>query len=1363
MMPSNLKYPEFVPDQLLTSENLNDMFRYLDEQGRMTRTNLVGIGIVCGLEVETAADGTSIVVTKGTGITSEGHLVAQDQRTYTQSLPFDAAKELFYDPFLTAANLKQFDLWELKQSAAVPGAAPLTQAFLDGNGVDNNKKVVLLFVELMQEQNKNCNPESCDDKGITIRVNLRPLLVRKQDADSFGLRKGISVPNLVNNNNFATLVELRMRRFDVTATPVVSAAGLYTAYKKILTTAFLSSVEHALSLAWSRFKAIIGDEFQNANPFVQLQEKFAFVNNGNITAFQLLQLQYIYDHFSDLIAAYEEFRRTGMEVLGICCPDAGLFPRHLLLDLAVKDANTLHSAYRHHFRPAPIFQKADLLGRLRSLFRRLALMVQNFKVPNPTGTKDNPDDTIRVTPSRLDPAPLSAKAIPYYYQVNSPAANPLFRHWSYEKTLATDPTDNLSYHAGLYATKDFVSRPLLYDLEPYNFLRVEGHLGKSFSHVINNLKRVVRENRLPVDVIGLCLGTDASDTEIVDPKVLQDIQVQYEVLRTEVICCLKRQVGYWGKLVIRDNFKYGKLGVATNLFSLFSPSLGALNFAGVNLAGAMAGAGTPTTGTATAPTRGVSAGTASGPATGAAARAVTGGAAGAAVGASTGLAAGAAAGGELGNMEYKAGLSRKGDLVLSILGEQAGNVLVKDYLKYQEAGDFNLSRIPAPTAATAVLDEAAISHFALQIIDEISEVLVLLEAENPLTLDVDALTSHGKALEKILDSLLLRVEKEIVDKRPFQKIKAYLPEAQHVSVDALAEAMPDIGEDNANTATLLFLNLPEADKTVMVNQIKSQKGNRVNQVALLNLFHGRLDKDQIMIPPVKEVVVVEDAFLKELRERLKNFGCLCAIAGFSRLRDLLRKIIEELKRANLFSVFTAKHPGIQHKAGVTLGGTFIVAYIRRGTAAPDKPDPAYERVAAGLPDGMVVADFYLPYLSYSNHPPVVYQVNDAEPIPDVVTLALQPNPVTGALRFSVGDGFPYAFSHVPNAGTLTNGTPANGVTTVGADNYIFTPSRTKALLGNDFKRDLDFEYVKRGVVSERLRVTVFNLPTVEIKAAKEIGEVQPGADITLRGTVNHADKFAWFMQDATGKSDEVAATRDLTGFNLPKEGTFTFTLRATQGETGAQAISNSITVKVRRNIEAPTKTCGNLLLIIEAFERLPAVDPERFKSFEATVLLKWGVTEFFGKLKEVATAPEAKQLEFFKAKMPNGSTLSATLEGWLQQSAEAALNERSKTVRLLALALYQILTELVLYLSCLRKEDVGKAEEQIFANMVIHLKGQGRGKGFLDLVDLTDPEKAVLAALRAEFEAEVKRNAVNNRVTPKPKYARVLKAVLASF
>ena len=120
MIPTaaNSDYPKFVADQVLTSDNLNDLFGYLDEQGRMTRTNLSGIGIVCGLKVKTAADGSSITISKGVGVTSSGYLVSIPEPgiTYTKRTTdiFDAVKCEYYSKFVNiAAKTQLFNLDEV--------------------------------------------------------------------------------------------------------------------------------------------------------------------------------------------------------------------------------------------------------------------------------------------------------------------------------------------------------------------------------------------------------------------------------------------------------------------------------------------------------------------------------------------------------------------------------------------------------------------------------------------------------------------------------------------------------------------------------------------------------------------------------------------------------------------------------------------------------------------------------------------------------------------------------------------------------------------------------------------------------------------------------------------------------------------------------------------------------------------------------------------------------------------------------------------------------------------------------------------------------------------------------------------------
>jgi hypothetical protein len=1296
MIPSNIKYPDFVPDQLLTSDNLNQLFGYLDEQGRMTRTNLLGIGIVCGFEVNTAADGTSISIRKGTGITSEGYLVAQDDATYTQHVNFNPEQEVYYGKFLTGANTKKFNLWELKQSAAVPGATPLTLSFLNGGGNSNDQKVVMLFVELLQELNKNCNPESCDDKGVTINVNLRPLLVRKQDADAFNLNAGLG--DIYYNQAFATMPEMRIPRFDVVASGVMSSAGLFSAYKKILTPSFLQGVESVLTSSWTQFSPVVGSEYGNVNPFSSLAENFAFLNNGSIAAAQLRNIQYIYDHFGDLLAAYEEFRRTGMEVLSTCCPDSGLFPRHLLLDLAIDDDNQLHSSYRHYFRYSPLFQKQDLYGRLRSLFRRLVLMMREFEVPAVIGTGDNPDSHIRITPSLLDGSPISSKAIPYYYDPAAPAANPLFKHWSYEKTQDAD--QNLSYHAGGYSSKDFVVSPLKYDLEPYNFLRIEGHIGKPYAHVLSNLKNRIKENRLPLDVVALSTGTDASGTEITDPEVVKDIQTQYEVLRSEAICCLKRALSYWGHLEIKDFSKYGALNFA-NMF------VGADVFAGLNIAttgliGTRGLAAQPTVGVATT--------------------------------------------------------SRKATHLSSTLGTISAKSVANEYLKFQAQGDFNLSKIPAPSAA--VLDTPSISHYVLIIIDEMEEIIQLLEAENPLALNIDALEAHRVTLEKNVAKLASLVEKELGARKPFMKIKAYVGEAQSARVDAISAAMPDLGDENVNTMVLLLLNLSDSEKASMTYQLQTQRGNRSAQQSILNVFFDRIDKDGLMIPPNKDVSVVDDPFLLEVRERLRAVNCLCTLEALRKLRTVMKTLIDDLKAINLFHKFSDKHPGLQHKAGVTMGGTFIVVYHRASGSNPDNPDVTYEQVSKQLADGTVVADFYLPYLSYSNAPPIVYQVTDAEPLPETVELQLQPNPTTGLLVFSVGDEKPYNFTHTPDNGTLTNATAFNGVTQPEADFYVFTPSMTKALLGKNPKIDLTFTYVKKGVVSNPVTVTVFNLPTAEIKLDPDKTEVPTGSTVSFLADTQFGDKFSWSMTDAAGVTTKIATTEELKNVPLPNEGTFRFSLTVTQSETGAVATSNEVQISVKKPEEVVTKTCGSLAEIVDGYRKLPIGSDERVFG---QILKDVGIDAYFKQLGEVAVLDERAQVEFFAKPLPNGSPLAENLSGWLNLLGFMIVDDAQKRFRLLAMETYRLITALSLYVFCLKGEDLEKPEEQVFANMITHLKGGRDSRGILSLQDLSAAEKAKLTELRDELEAEVQRLKNNNETDAKPKFDSALRAVLGTF
>lgn len=559
MFPANTIFPKFVPDQLLTSEDLNNLFGYLDEQGRITRTNLIGIGIVCGLEVFNNAAGTSITITKGCGVTSKGYLINIDHNTvYTQFKLYNAIKPQAYNMFLSSATTQRFTLWELKETAEETGTTALDATFLAD-------KIVMLFVELLEEQNKNCNPNSCDDKGVDVTVTVRVLVVSKIGIDS--LAGGTQSAG--NTNSLAVLRDVRMKRVDVPNTSPVTSEDLFQAYMSVLTTSFVEGVEKLLTGAYNAFAAFIENLVQS-NPFAGLANSFSFINNGAITAAELPNLQYYYDVFSDLLMAYEEFKTTGAGIINTCCPADSLFPRHLLLGEAIATGE-LTSAYRHYFTYSPLFGKPKLLVCLRHLFFRIVEMKNSISLApfveiSPKQILNMP---VRFTPSELSKTPLSAKAIPYYYK-----ADPLFKFWNSDKTLDGKEKHNLSYNAGDYNSEDdFVTIPLNYDLEPYNFLRVEGHIGKHYKTVFAYLKQQVIDNRLPIDII--LLKTGAPDAESPDTASYSayngcngGLEINYDIVRREWEAIIGKMIEY-----LDDNGKVARDIIGASVFASFQKLL----------------------------------------------------------------------------------------------------------------------------------------------------------------------------------------------------------------------------------------------------------------------------------------------------------------------------------------------------------------------------------------------------------------------------------------------------------------------------------------------------------------------------------------------------------------------------------------------------------------------------------------------------------------------------------------------------------------------------------------------------------------------------------------------------------------------
>ncbi len=556
MLPVQSNFPNFVNNQLLTATDLNELFGYLDEQSRLTRTNLLGIGIVCGLNLKVNEAGTIVTITRGCGVTSEGYLVTVETLDYVQYRAYNVDTEIVYKNFQVPGGGEDpvnLEVWELVQVATEDDSFPIDKSFL-------SNKVILLFVELRLNKNKNCDPQSCDDKGEHIEVSFLPMAVKREDAEKYLVG---STAGAFGKSTYTSLPEVRMERWDITNSKPTNTKQILQAYVDVLNKSFIESTGQAFGGIYSKFKPFFEADF-SANPFNTFSTRYAFLHNGGISGNQLLHVQYYYDLFSDMLLAYQELRVAGSHILSTCCPDQTLFPRHLLLGEAYPSVKEGQLPLRHYFIYSPLFDKQNTVAEIKMLFKRIVLLNECFHLPAVQGNNQKEDPNIRMTPSMLWNIPLSEKAIPYYYHVNT-GPNPLYLHWNYCRTLLLDADKILSYNAAKYHNGnpgDFVLSPLHYDLEPYNFLRVEGIVGKSYVHVLTQVKRQIKKNRLPVDI--LALSTDDaiqwSDTRLLKAAeskeagdmlcYFQDLESMYDSIRRELLCTLCKELTYYYNFAI---------------------------------------------------------------------------------------------------------------------------------------------------------------------------------------------------------------------------------------------------------------------------------------------------------------------------------------------------------------------------------------------------------------------------------------------------------------------------------------------------------------------------------------------------------------------------------------------------------------------------------------------------------------------------------------------------------------------------------------------------------------------------------------------------------------------------------------------
>ena len=516
------EYSVFEEDQVLTHDQLNSIARYLDDQTRLTRINLLGVGIACGLRVSVQAG--KVKVTPGVGVTTDGDLLHFSSDTVFDKFKLYDTSQPKYAPFYTGGTM--ITVYELApEGTRDDRAKPLSQ-FGSQTGSSLNATVAVLLMESYEKDRDLCSGTDCDNLGKDCRNTLRLLLVDRAVAGP--LQQTVATPHQA----FGEIHEIVADR-PLISSAIQSFSQLVQAYRTACDTIH-GRLAAELPRLYPACSGFLSDVFPS-NPSTAWISRL----NAVRTAFgsNASGVQYYYDFLKDLVETYNDFRDLLFGDTTWCCPGTEAFPKHLLLGNLVPGTNPDEN--RTAFYPSPVASRTvEQLNHARFLARKLDTLILTFQLPAAAGTP------LRVTPSLSEDQPLEERAIPYYYQVNS--THPVHQNWNYRLHARGMDAHNYSYHASSYGAQGAAADPLTAQIGRFSFFRIEGHLGQTVSTALSALESEIQTRNLPFAVRSVMLGADKG--KVVRPGIrYTDIHRLHYVLRQDIFHQLDEVMQFSGK------------------------------------------------------------------------------------------------------------------------------------------------------------------------------------------------------------------------------------------------------------------------------------------------------------------------------------------------------------------------------------------------------------------------------------------------------------------------------------------------------------------------------------------------------------------------------------------------------------------------------------------------------------------------------------------------------------------------------------------------------------------------------------------------------------------------------------------------
>ncbi len=464
------QYAVFTKDQVLTEQQLNSVSTYLDDQQRITRTALSGIGIVQGLVVNWRNN--QIELSQGLGITGDGDL-------------FNLAKPLRYDrvkaypedgpeylPFMKGEKkLPFFQLVEKDEKDEL--AKPFSSLEANGN-LNVNKCLFVLFAESIIEDKDLCTGSDCDNGSRTYHSRMRLLCIDAEFSEHVSAKTVMPSPSdqemdrlFVANVRFDASIDTQNEWFK-------QLRGSCEQSDKQMLPAFANF--------WKTYQRYLQD-YVEGNPSANWASRLESV--ASKARAENSRLVYYYEFLHDLANTWNDLLDELEQARPSMLAQLGVNSKHLLLG-GLEDVAP--SATRTDFIASPIHAR-DALSPVLFYIEKLSNLLNGF-------------GWTQISALKITPSAHTQPSVPGFYN------NSIFNTWDYAAAKAHKNRYLLGYQSDQNRPLGGAESPLNRKQSSYDFYRIEGAIGKSFSTTSASIENMIKEHHLPISVTGVLIEGD---------------------------------------------------------------------------------------------------------------------------------------------------------------------------------------------------------------------------------------------------------------------------------------------------------------------------------------------------------------------------------------------------------------------------------------------------------------------------------------------------------------------------------------------------------------------------------------------------------------------------------------------------------------------------------------------------------------------------------------------------------------------------------------------------------------------------------------------------------------------------------------